>query len=96
MNRPVRQLVGYRRVHVAPGESVVVSFTVHADRSSFTGLRCARVVEPGTVTLVVGESREGEWPVASVNLVRDPRVVDHSRVHRSTSSVASGSGATGS
>lgn len=38
VTRPVQELIGYARVELAAGESRIVEFTVHADRSSFTGL----------------------------------------------------------
>ncbi|WP_255491795.1 beta-glucosidase [Actinotalea sp. JY-7876] len=93
VNRPVRQLVGYRRVELAPGESAVVSFTVHADLSSFTGIRGERVVEPGTLTFMAGGSSEGDWPRAGVRLTGPCRTVDHARVLRSESTVRSGAAA---
>ncbi len=56
VTRPVRQLVGYARVHLEPGASTEVSFALHTDRFSFTGLERVRVVEPGELELSVGRS----------------------------------------
>ncbi len=56
--RPLRQLTGFARVHVAPGESVDVRFTVHADRTAFTGRDMRRIVEPGEVEVLVGTSSD--------------------------------------
>ncbi len=85
VNRPVRQLVGYRRVELAAGETATVSFTVHADLASFTGIRGERIVEPGDLTLMVGGSSEGDWPRASVRLTGERRVIDHTRALHATS-----------
>jgi hypothetical protein len=52
--RPVRELVGFARVPLEPGEAARVVFTLHADRTSFTGIGMHRVVEPGVVELRVG------------------------------------------
>jgi len=54
--RPTRQLIGYARVPVAAGASATVTFTVHADRTSFTGPDMDRIVEPGRLELLVGTS----------------------------------------
>jgi beta-glucosidase/beta-xylosidase len=54
--RPVRELIGYARVELAAGASATVEFTVHADRTSFTGLSLERIVAPGLVKLHVATS----------------------------------------
>jgi beta-glucosidase len=52
----VVRLIGYQRVPLAPGEAARVTFTVHADLASFTGLAGQRIVEPGDVELRFGRS----------------------------------------
>ena len=54
--RPVRQLTGFARVTLEPGAASDVSFLLHADRTSFTGLDLSRVVEPGELDVLVGTS----------------------------------------
>ena len=54
--RPVRELCGFRRVHLAPGERRTVAFTLHAEQFAYTGADMRRVIEPGRVTLFVGRS----------------------------------------
>ncbi len=56
VTRPVQQLVGYARVALEPGERRQVSFGLHADRFSFTGLSRRRIVEPGEIVLSAGLS----------------------------------------
>jgi len=56
VTRPVAQLLGYRRVHLAPGESAVVELRVPTSRLAFAGRDLARVVEPGELDLWVGTS----------------------------------------
>ncbi|PFG40330.1 beta-glucosidase [Georgenia soli] len=80
VTRPVRELIGYARVELAPGQCRRVTFTVHADRTSFTGLDLRRVVEPGTVTLSVGRSSEDLALAAKVEITGALRVVDGERV----------------
>ncbi|WP_329249905.1 glycoside hydrolase family 3 C-terminal domain-containing protein [Actinoallomurus sp. NBC_01490] len=56
--RPVRLLVGWARVRLAPGTAARVTFSVHADRTGFTGADLRRIVEPGTIEVAVGSSSE--------------------------------------
>ena len=54
--RPVLELCGFARVSLAACESAELSFTLHVDQLSHTGLGYKRIVEPGDVTLSVGTS----------------------------------------
>jgi beta-glucosidase len=47
VTRPVRELKGFERVTLAPGQSQVVSFTIRANDLAFTGLDMIRASEPG-------------------------------------------------
>ena len=78
--RPLKQLVGFRKVDLAAGESARLTFEVHADRLSFTGADFQRVVEPGEVQLSVGSSSEDRLPAVSVEVTGSRRVVAEGRV----------------
>ncbi|TDE01034.1 glycoside hydrolase family 3 N-terminal domain-containing protein [Jiangella asiatica] len=78
--RPVRELVGYLRVPLAAGQERRVTFTVHADRTSFIGLDRRRVVEPGPLTLWAGPSSQDVPLTARLSIIGEPRVVDGPRV----------------
>jgi beta-glucosidase len=54
VTRPVRQLIGFARVPLDPGQEADVTFTVHADRTSFIGRDLRRIVEPGALNVYVG------------------------------------------
>lgn len=56
VTRPIVQLLGYRRVQLAPGESAIVRFEVPTTRLAFTDRRMVRIVEPGEVDVWVGRS----------------------------------------
>jgi beta-xylosidase len=56
VTRPVRQLTGFARVPLEPGEAKDVRFLVHTDRTSFTGRDYRRIVEPGDIEILVGTS----------------------------------------
>ena len=49
-------LCGFERVHLAPGESRRVSFTVPAARLELVDRAFRRVVEPGVYDVMVGSS----------------------------------------
>jgi beta-xylosidase len=54
--RPVRELAGFVRVTLRPGQSRRVVFRLHADRTAFCGLSGERVVEAGLIELDIGSS----------------------------------------
>ncbi|GAB2501702.1 beta-glucosidase BglX [Pseudoxanthomonas sangjuensis] len=60
VTRPVRELRGFRRVHLKPGESRVLSFELKPDDLAFYDAKLQRVVEPGTFTVFVGGSSEAK------------------------------------
>ncbi len=77
--RPVRELIGYARVELAAGASAAVEFTVHADRTSFTGLGLERIVAPGLVKLHVSASSTSDLHTHEVILHGTRRVVGFDR-----------------
>jgi beta-glucosidase len=58
---PVRQLEGFRRVALAPGESKRVEFTVGRDELAFWNIDMQNLVEPASATVWIGpSSAQGE------------------------------------
>jgi beta-glucosidase len=59
--RPVRELKGFRRVHLAPGESQRVDFRLGADELAFWNIEMRDVAEPGALYVwVAPDSARGE------------------------------------
>jgi len=58
VTRPVKELKGFRRVPVEPGETVTVDFQLHTDDLSFYGRNMQRVTEPGEFHAWIGGSSE--------------------------------------
>ncbi len=79
VTRPVRQLTGFAKVRLEPGESARVRFQVHADRTAFTGRDLRRIVEPGEVELLVGTSSTDLPCRATIRLTGPTRLVGHDR-----------------
>lgn len=69
--RPRRWLAGFGRVELAPGEAARITFSVHADRTSFTGTDLRRRVEPGEISVAVGRS-SGDLPHHGSFTLRGP------------------------
>jgi beta-glucosidase len=54
--RPVRELRGFRRLRLDPGECRTVAFRLSIEQLSYVGADLRRVVEPGRVSVHVGTS----------------------------------------
>ncbi|MFC8717724.1 glycoside hydrolase family 3 N-terminal domain-containing protein [Kitasatospora sp. NPDC057198] len=79
VTRPVRALLAFAKVDLAPGEQAAVRFDVHTDRLAFTGLD-GRIVEPGEIALHAGTSSADTPLRASLHLTgeqRDATVLQH-------------------
>ena len=56
--RPVKELRGFRRIALQPGETSMVSFTITENDLAFYDRAMRGVVEPGTFTVYVGGSSD--------------------------------------
>ena len=64
VTRPVRELKGFCRVHLEPGESKTVEFTLHTDDLAFYGRDNRYAAEPGEFHAWVGGSSTAELMTA--------------------------------
>ena len=58
--RPVKELKGFSRIHLRPGETKSVQFAITPDKLSFLDEDMNRVVEPGTFSIMVGPSSRND------------------------------------
>jgi beta-glucosidase len=58
LTRPVKELKGFQRITLQPGESRTVSFTITPGDLSFLDIEMQRVVEPGRFDIQVGGSSD--------------------------------------
>lgn len=70
VTRPVRELKGFQRIHLEPGESRVVSFQLTADDLAFYGRDMTRVTEPGAFHAWIGGSSTADLR-ADIELTAD-------------------------
>ena len=58
VTRPVRELKGFKRVHLDPGQTVSVDFQLHTDDLAFYGRNMQLMTEPGKFHAWIGGSSE--------------------------------------
>ena len=92
VTRPVLELVGYLRVALEPGAATRVEFSVHTDRTAFTGRDLRRIVEPGELEVLVGTSAADLPERGRVRLTGPVRVVGHDRRLTTPARVIPGTG----
>jgi len=85
--RPVQELVGFQRVHLEPGESRRVSFTVDASQLAFHDRDLDLAVEAGPYEFRVGHASNDIVETASVTVTESKRVPTGSRTYFSETTV---------
>ena len=70
VTRPVRQLIAFRKVALAAGQSETVRFVIDRAMLEFYGLANRPTVEPGSFDLWVAPSAQDEGLHATFALVR--------------------------
>jgi beta-glucosidase len=58
VTRPVKELKGFKRVSLQPGEKRTVTFTLSVNQLGFYNREMNFVVEPGLIKVMVGSSAE--------------------------------------
>jgi len=69
VTRPVRELKGFRKVPLAPGESRTVSFSLRPADLRFIGLQDRPTLEPGTFDVWIAPSAQADGVHGSFELV---------------------------
>jgi beta-xylosidase len=85
--RPVRWLAGFARMPLSAGQASRVTFLLHADRTSFTGLAGTRIVEPGEIGVGVGGASDSLPLAGSFTLTGPVRAAGTGRVLDTPASV---------
>lgn len=58
LSRPVKELKGFKRIRLEPGDKRTIKFTLNPDDLAFPHSDMKRVVEPGVFEVLVGSSSE--------------------------------------
>jgi beta-glucosidase len=73
LTRPVKELKGFQRVTLGPGETCKLTFTLAAAQLAFYDHHILYVVEPGRIEVMLGSSAEDIRISGSFAWVRSPR-----------------------
>jgi beta-glucosidase len=75
VTRPVKELKGFQRLHLQPGERRSVRFVLQANQCAYLNEALELVVEPGTLEIMIGTSSEDLPLRASLQLMGPPATV---------------------
>ena len=78
VTRPVRELRGFTRVALAPGETVRVTFELVVRALAFHDVALRRVVEPGEIAVLVGASSDDVRLTGRFSIIGGTREVGRS------------------
>ena len=86
--RPNKELAGFVRVELQPGERKVVHFCFHADQTAFVDKNLQWLVEAGEIELLLGDSSEN-LTTAGVVTVADSRILENGKRYYYSESLVS-------
>ncbi|WP_292826707.1 glycoside hydrolase family 3 N-terminal domain-containing protein [Microbacterium sp.] len=86
--RPAQELVGFRRISLAPGASSTVTFTVRMDQLGYLGLDGSTyIIEPGPIDVLIGSASDDIRAQATFDVVGPTVQLGRSRSFLSVSHV---------
>ncbi|WP_248930636.1 fibronectin type III-like domain-contianing protein [Paenibacillus hamazuiensis] len=77
--RPVKDLVGFRRIHLQPGEEKRVKFQISISQLSFLDRKMEWIVEPGIMSLMIGSSSKDVQLEDTFEIIGNRTVVGNNR-----------------
>jgi beta-glucosidase len=75
VSRPVKELKGFKRIHLEPGERKEISFSISTELLAFYDEHMNLVVEPGTFEITIGSSSEDIRLKGEVELIGERWIV---------------------
>jgi beta-glucosidase len=78
--RPIKELGGFKRISLQPGERKTVTFTLHTDQLGHYDDPMGYVIQPGTVEVMVGSSSENLPLTGTFEIIGQTTSVGDSRV----------------
>jgi len=58
VTRPVKELKGFKKIHLKPGETKTIEFVITSDMLSFFNQTMEKIIEPGKFKVFIGGSSE--------------------------------------
>ena len=86
--RPVKELKGFRRIHLEPGESKRVCFKLSSDQIAFYDKNMNLIVEPGEFQVQVGSSSQDIRLTGQFEVKGNVKVIPHARTYFAQSELA--------
>ncbi|WP_105975658.1 glycoside hydrolase family 3 N-terminal domain-containing protein [Streptomyces geranii] len=83
LTRPAQELVGFQRVHLSPGATATVGFTVRMSQLGYVGLDGAFVLEPGPVDVSAGAASDDIRATGRFEITGDTITLDGRRSYLS-------------
>jgi beta-glucosidase len=80
--RSLKELRGFRRIHLAPGQTGMVTFVLHADQLGYHDEEMCYTVHPGPVDVLVGSSSQNLPLVGRLEIVGERTRVQKPSFHR--------------
>ena len=80
VTRPVKELKGFARVSLKPGETKAVAFALSPKQLGFYDRSISFVVEPGCINVMIGGSSEDIRASGSFNIVGERREITKDKV----------------
>jgi beta-glucosidase len=87
VTRPIKELKGFRRVHLNAGERRSVRFVLQVNQCAYLDEAMQLVIEPGQLEIMVGTSSEDLPLRTSLSITGAPVVVDRRGAFFSTSEI---------
>ena len=69
VTRPNKELKGFEKIELNPGESKTVTFTITPKMLEFTGIKMKKIIEPGDYKVMIGTS-SNEYLETSFKLIK--------------------------
>ena len=70
----MKELAGFRRIHLEPGEKAKVTFSIHADQTAFLDRKMEWKVEKGDIDVEIGSSSEDIRLNGAFRITEDRRI----------------------
>lgn len=84
VTRPVKELKGFERITLEPGESKSITFEIGPESLAFYDINMEFVVEPGSFDIMVGtSSRSEDLQTVTLTVEGPPNSALHGKQHRS-------------
>ncbi|MCC6616078.1 MAG: glycoside hydrolase family 3 C-terminal domain-containing protein [Anaerolineae bacterium] len=77
VTRPVKELKGFKRITLQPREAKTITFKLDVRHLAFYDRRMKRVVEPGTIAVMIGSSSDDIRLTGEFEIVGPTTEVDH-------------------